>query len=195
MSSIPYLGEVSIYPYNFAPRDWTFCHGQELSISQHSALYALLGNAFGGRNNVSFCLPDLRGRSVIGSGHLNGYYYTRGDFGGQESVRMSTVNMPGHTHQVDLQCTAGLGATNEDGDQAAPGPDKILAKDVDTTGGAHPVMAYAERSKQNTTLGGLNVTAAAQCQVVGEGKAFNIQNPYMVLSYCIALTGDFPPRS
>jgi microcystin-dependent protein len=194
MSTEPFVGEITIYPYGFAPRGWLYCEGQQLLISQFSMLFSLIGITFGGDGRSTFKLPDLRGRTVIGQGEYAGYTYIRGLHGGRDRVQTTPNNLPSHMHQVDVQYDAALGATNEDGDQAAPGPGNILAKDVDTTGGTHPVMAYAEQSKQNTTLGGLNAASIAQCHATGGGEALEIQNPYIVLAYCIAATGVYPQR-
>jgi microcystin-dependent protein len=190
-----YIGEIAIYPYNFAPRDWVYCDGQLLRTEQFSALYSLLGDTFGGDGRTTFAVPNLNGRAVIGTGNFFGRQYIRGNVGGKTSITLTNANLPSHTHPIEVNCQGALGATNEDGDRAEPGPDSILAKDVDTTGGAHPVMAYAQAGRQNTTLGGLNVAGEATCHTTGQSQEINIRNPFLVLAFCIAVDGIFPPRS
>ncbi|MBT8341644.1 MAG: phage tail protein [Desulfatitalea sp.] len=196
MPTDPFIGEIAVYPYNFAPKHWAYCDGTLLPIAQNTSLFSLLGDTFGGDGRSTFGLPDLRGRVVVGEGTGHGLTpMYRGEAAGAEQEILTTSQMPAHNHTITVQCTATLGATSEYGSTAIPGPDKILAQDQDTTQGVHPVMAYAESNKQNTTLGGIGASAAASCQDTGANQPFPIRNPYLVLSYCIALVGVYPSRS
>jgi microcystin-dependent protein len=195
MGADPYIGEIAIYPYTYLPKGWLQCNGALLPIEQYTSLYSLIGTIYGGDGRTTFALPNLNGRMVIGSGVFLGRRYLRGQFGGTDNTRLTVGNMANHLHDIELQCQSNLGATTENGDQAAPGPDSILAKDVDTTGGLHPVMAYASNIKQNTTLGGLAVTGQAVCHSAGKDQAFEIRNPFMALAFCMAFEGTYPERS
>lgn len=100
----PYLGEIMIYPYTFAPADWAFCHGQLLSIAQNSALFALIGTIYGGDGQSTFGLPDLRGRTPIGAGTGSGLSTrTLGQMGGAETFTISVGNLPSHSHTITYQ--------------------------------------------------------------------------------------------
>src|SRR3954470_21278546 len=99
--SSPFIGEIRLFPYNFAPRGWAFCSGQILPISQNTALFSLLGTTYGGNGQTTFALPDLRGRAAISSGQGPGLSsYTIGEVGGVESVTLNTQQMPQHQHQT-----------------------------------------------------------------------------------------------
>ncbi|GAB1370929.1 hypothetical protein MASR1M45_09910 [Candidatus Kapaibacterium sp.] len=100
----PYVGEITIYPYNFNPRSTAFCHGQVLSIAQNTALFSLLGTNFGGNGTTTFGLPDLRGRTPIGAGQGSGLSTrTLGENGGAETFTISVGNLPSHSHTITYQ--------------------------------------------------------------------------------------------
>ena len=118
--SNPFLGELRLVGGNFAPRGWAFCAGQLLPIAQNDALYALIGTTFGGDGQVTFGLPDLRGRVVIGQGTGSGLSsYVIGQMSGTESVTLNQNQMPAHNHT--------LIAYNVDSTDAAPGPTLALS--------------------------------------------------------------------
>src|SRR5919109_3928213 len=97
--SDPYVAEIRIFPFNFAPRGWAFCNGQLLPISQNTALFSLLGTTYGGNGQTTFALPDLRGRVPISSSQGPGLSnYDLGEIGGFESVTLTTNQLPAHTH-------------------------------------------------------------------------------------------------
>jgi microcystin-dependent protein len=195
MATEPFIGEIAIFPYNFTPRGWLPCNGQLVSVMDFQSLFALLGTTYGGDGRNTFGVPNLTGRSVVGSGKNHTRTYCNGEAGGNETIKLTSANMPPHAHAIGVQCQSSLEASTQDGTKAAPAPDVILAKDKDSTGGVHPVLPYAEGSKKNTTIGGLKVNATASCQDTGLGEAAEIRNPYQVLSYCIATEGIFPSRS
>ena len=97
--SEPFLAEVKIVSFNFAPRGWAFCDGQILPINQNQSLYSLLGTTYGGDGRTSFALPDLRGRTPIHIGSSNGGNHTLGSKGGEEKHALSEAEMPQHTHR------------------------------------------------------------------------------------------------
>jgi microcystin-dependent protein len=99
--SEPFIGQIILVPYNFAPRGWAFCNGQLLPIAQNTALFSLLGTTFGGNGQTTFALPDLRGRVPISSGQGPGLQdYDLGQVGGSETQTLTVSEMPIHTHQL-----------------------------------------------------------------------------------------------
>ncbi len=174
--SEPFLAEVRIVAFNFAPRGWAFCDGQILPINQNQSLYSLLGTTYGGDGRTSFALPDLRGRAAIHFGSSNGTDHTIGQKSGQETVTLSSAEMPQHTH--------GMQASANTANQA--GADgHVLA----TPSSALGTVYSGTDTTQNTTLNPATITNA------GGGQAHNNMQPYLALNFCIALRGLFPSRN
>jgi microcystin-dependent protein len=168
----PYLGEIRIFPYNFAPSGWALCAGQILSIAQNNALFALLGTLYGGNGTSTFALPDLRGRVPIGQGQGPGLSsYTVGQVGGVESVVLNTNQMPAHSHPV----------TASD----AKGSSKLAKGNV---------LALGKKDEFATAPDG-TVMNAAMITSTGGGQAHSNVQPYLALTPCIALQGIFPSRN
>ena len=117
----PFIGEIRMFAGNFAPRGWAFCDGQLLDIASNNALFAILGTTYGGDGRTTFALPDLRGRVVIGPGTGPGLSSRRlGEKGGEERVVLNTLQIPSHTHTVNVE--AKLNASSQDVDaQTAQG--------------------------------------------------------------------------
>jgi microcystin-dependent protein len=167
--STPFLGEIRIFPYNFAPRGWAFCNGQILSISQNTALFSLLGTTYGGNGQTTFALPDLRGRVPNSSGQGPGLSsYTLGQVGGTETVTLTQSEMPSHNH--------GVNSTNADATSARPG-------------GNFPAAGGGYNSASSNTMAPTMIGNAG-----GSQPHSNVQ-PYLTLNYCIALTGIYPSRN
>jgi microcystin-dependent protein len=160
----PFLSEVRIMSFVFAPKGWALCNGQLLPINQNQALFSLLGTTFGGDGRVNFALPDLRGRTPIhvGSGH------TLGERGGEQAHTLSIAEIPTHTHVVNGSGTA-------TGGSATPNNNFL--------GGAN--NAYHDPSNLTT------LTPATITNVGGSQAHLNMQ-PFLTLSFCIALQGIFP---
>lgn len=161
----PFLSEIRIMSFVFAPKGWALCNGQLLPINQNQALFSLLGTTFGGDGRVNFALPDLRGRVPIhvGSGH------TLGERSGAQAHTLSIAEMPTHIH--------GLNASN------AP---------VGANGTANAVLANT--SPASLYSGATNLTAMAAPTITNTGGSqahLNMQ-PFLTLSFCIALQGIFP---
>jgi microcystin-dependent protein len=172
--SDPFLGQILLVPYNFAPRGWAFCQGQILSIAQNTALFSLLGTTYGGNGQTTFALPDLRGRFPNGSGQGPGLSnYSLGQMSGTESVTLTPQQMPLHTHQ--------LMAYSEDGNQGNPNP-HVLA----TAGGSPPPYSNQMPNVQ---------MASAAIGNAGGSQPFQALPPYLTLNYIIALQGIFPSRN
>jgi microcystin-dependent protein len=169
--SDPFIGELRLFPYNFAPRGWAFCSGQILPISQNTALFSLLGTTYGGNGQTTFALPDLRGRVPVSSGQGPGLSsYDLGQSGGTESVTLNLNQTPAHNHLVN-------GSSNDATDSRPDG----------TFPAAVGAGAYAKSSDVQMNQGMIS-------QAGGSQPHENIQ-PYLTLNWCIALEGIFPSRN
>lgn len=170
--SEPFLAEVRIVGFNFAPRGWAFCDGQILPINQNQSLYSLLGTTYGGDGRTSFALPDLRGRTPIHVGSSNGTAHLLGSKSGAETHTLNVAEMPEHTHTLNGSLDAA----------STPVPINNLAG---TTAATDPIYAGAS-----------NVQAMASNSVTSVGgQAHNNMQPYLALNFCIALQGLFPSRN
>jgi microcystin-dependent protein len=162
-----------MFAFSFAPQGWALCNGQLLPIAQNQALFSLLGTTYGGDGRTTFALPDLRSRVPVHQGQGPGLSpYAEGQAGGTETVTLAAAQMPGHTHPV----TASSSAATSDNPAA-----RTLARPASpiyhTEPGQHAVM-------------GANMLGEAG----GSQPHDNIQ-PYLVLTFCIALTGIFPSQN
>lgn len=171
----PFLGEIRMFGFNFPPKDWALCNGQEMPIADNAALYSLLGITFGGDGRNMFKLPDLRGRTPI---HINPaqeatYAHARGAFGGQEVVALTVAQLPQHRHAFY--------ATEELANKGSLAPDKrVLAQANDAIYGPP------------TNLVPLIATS---CSETGGGQAHANLQPSLVINFCIALKGEYPTRN
>lgn len=170
----PYLGEIRLFSFNFAPKGWSTCDGQALPIAQNQALYALLGTTYGA-TSTTFNLPDFRGRTMIHRSSV----YIEGQAGGAETVALTTASqLPAHIHVLAANNTAG--STNTPAGT-------VLSAVQDTT---NTKFAYATaKASPAATLapGSLTTTGASQ--------GHNNMQPSLVINYCIALAGVFPSRN
>jgi microcystin-dependent protein len=163
----PFLSEIRIMSFVFAPKGWALCNGQLLPINQNQALFSLLGTTFGGDGRVNFALPDLRGRTPIhvGSGH------TLGERGGEQAHTLSIAELPTHTHV--LSATTAVSTTN------TPATNLMLAQSTAAdlyAGGAGNLVAMSPAAISN----------------VGGSQAHLNMQPFLILNFCIALQGIFP---
>jgi microcystin-dependent protein len=179
--SDPFLGQITLFPYNFAPLGWADCQGQLLPISQNTALFSLLGTQFGGNGTSNFALPDLQGRAAGGQGTLaGGGTYTMGEQAGAETVTITTATMAAHNHS--LNATTTQGTTN------APAGALLATVALGNPRDSSKGKIY-DPAQPNTSL------VAASLQFAGNGAPHNNVQPSLVLRYCIALRGVFPARS
>jgi len=179
--SEPFLGQITLFPYTFAPFGWADCQGQLLPISQNTALFSLLGTNFGGNGQTTFALPDLQGRATVGQGSLpGGSTYALGEPDGVETVTIISQTMASHGHS--LSATTTLGTTN------APAGG-ILATAAKGTPLSRDKGNIYDPANPNTSL------VAASVAFAGSGQPHNNVQPSLVLRYCIALRGVFPSRS
>ena len=178
----PFLGQITLFPYNFAPFGWALCEGQILPIQQYSALFALLGTQFGGNGTSNFALPDLRGRAPNGQGQGPGLSQSdMGEMVGQETVTLTGSTIPAHTHSFPAFATA---ATT-----SAPAGAALAQGHGSGRGGGFAVNTYTAPGSA-VSLSASQVTAAP-----GGGNPHNNLQPFLTLNWCIALSGIFPSRS
>jgi microcystin-dependent protein len=160
----PFLSEIRIFSFDFAPKGWALCNGQLLPINQNQALFSLLGTTFGGDGRVNFALPDLRGKVPI---HV-GSSFTLGERGGEQAHTLSISELPEHTHVVSG--SSNVGNTN------------------------HPNNAVLANNSSNTYSNGDNLVSLQPQSIsnVGGSQAHLNMQPFLTLSFCIALQGIFP---
>lgn len=172
----PLLGQIILFAGNFAPRGWALCEGQLLSINQYSALFSILGTAYGGDGRTTFGLPDLRGRSPLQPGRGPGLSnITRGQKGGEETVTLTTSQIPAHNHSALLNATA-------------PIP---RGTDSDTPVGSYVAQGGVYSTSKNTTM----ATDAIAVGNTGGNMPHDNRPPYLGVNYIIALQGVYPSRS
>lgn len=168
----PFVAEIRVFPFNFAPRGWAFCNGQLLPLSQNTALFSLLGTTYGGNGLSNFALPDLQGRAPMQWGQGPGLSDRFiGEAGGSETVTLLESEMPVHSHP--------LVASQADGNSTSP------ANEYFATGIG--IGMYAAP----TSMGPMSMSALPP---LGGSLPHNNMQPYLTLSFCIALQGVFPPR-
>jgi len=166
--SQPFIGEIRIFGFNFAPTGWAQCNGQLLPISQNTALFSVLGTAFGGNGTSNFGLPNLMGVAHLGADQANN---VPGTIAGAETVTLTTQQSPAHIHNVNCVSSAG----NQFGPKG-----NLWATDATGTN------EYG--SPANASMNQNAIVPA------GRNQPHNNIQPYLVLNYCIALTGIYPPR-
>jgi len=173
--SEPFLGQLMLFPFGFAPKNWALCNGALLQISKFQALFSLLGTTYGGDGRTTFGLPDLRGRTPISSGQLaGGGNYPLGQMGGEELHTLNTSEVPPHNHNlqgVNAAANAFIPANN------------LLAN----TAGALTIY------QPNPTSG--SKLAPASMANAGGSQAHENRTPFLAMTWCIALTGIFPTRN
>ncbi len=171
----PFVAEIRIFPFNFAPKGWAWCDGQLLPISQNTALFSLLGTTYGGDGKSNFALPDLQGRAPMHPGQGPGLsLHDLGETGGSETVTLLESEIPAHTHT--------LRASSDDGDLKAPTPTRSLARSVGGFLYQSPVSNLVNMADQALTPAG------------GDQPHNNLM-PYLTFYFNIALQGVFPPRT
>ncbi len=165
----PFLGEIRLFSFNFAPKGWAMCNGQLLAINQNQALFSLLGTTFGGDGRVNFALPNAQGRCLAHPG----LDFLLGESFGAQSVTLTSGNLPAHTHAL-MVATGASGHTP-----------------------AGSTVGVATLNPRMQTLYSSPVSGEAASQLIGQtggGQAHENSQPYLVLNYCIALQGIFPSR-
>jgi microcystin-dependent protein len=179
----PFIGEIRMFPFNFAPVGWAMCNGQLLPISQNTALFSILGTTYGGNGTSNFALPNLQGIVPLGFGNGPGLQpRVLGETAGETAVQLTLANLAPHTHTLSASTSPGT-STVSNGHQLG------VAK---TSGKGTPTVVNLYSAKGANATTGLARTAIS---VVGGGQPHNNLMPYLVLNFCIAMQGIFPPRS
>jgi microcystin-dependent protein len=169
----PFVAEIRIFPFNFAPKGWAWCDGQLLPLSQNTALFSLLGTTYGGNGKSNFALPDLQGRAPMHPGQGPGLsLHDLGETGGSETVSLLESEIPAHSHALRA-------ATQDPGDVFTPTPATSLGQ----------ASLYQTTVNSNLALMSGNTLAPA-----GGDAPHNNLMPYLTFYFCIALQGVFPPR-
>ena len=169
----PFLGQLSIFSFNFPPKGFALCNGQILPINQNAALFSLLGTTYGGNGTTNFALPNLQSCTPISGGQGPGLNnYVEGQTGGEETHTLLYNEMPEHVHT--LQATGNAGSTRSPSNAALCQPDTKM---------------YVEPDFPLTTLSPNSVAST------GGSQPHDNRQPYLVLNFCIALQGIFPSRN
>ncbi len=181
--SSPYLSQIQMWALNWAPRQWMACNGQSLSITQNSALFALLGTNFGGNGTTNFNLPNFQGRVPVGFGQGSGLSNRAfAQIAGGEVVTLGITNLPAHSHSPVLQATTAGASAN------TPSAGAFLGSvSADSNGTA--INAYTKTAGTLANLGGVGESS------VGGSQPIPILNPYLAIGFTIAVQGIFPSRS
>lgn len=170
----PFIGEIRLMPFNFAPRGWASANGQILPIQQNQALFSLCGTTYGGNGVNTFALPDLRGRAPM---HLS-QTYPQGAAVGEQTHTLLLAEMPAHTHII--------GTSSKNADVTSPANNLQFATYSTAQGGDE----YFSEGANNLQMMNANNVGSA-----GGSQAHQNMQPYLVLNFCIALQGIFPSRN
>lgn len=208
MSSDPILGSISMFAGNFAPRQWAFCDGQLLPISQYEALFSVLGTIYGGDGRTDFALPDLRGRVPMHEGHGPGLTSFRlGHRGGIETVTLGMNQIPSHKHSISLSTEqkniallfniadsngnkSGVGAKNDRGFSSSTYDDDNDGTTGDKIYHKQPVFSGKHLSPKTITG-----SITGETSSVGNAMPIPIHSPFLCINFVICLEGIYPPRS
>lgn len=181
----PFVGEIKIWAFNWAPQNWLLCNGAILTIAQSPALASLLGNQFGGDGQTTFGLPDLRGRTPIGTGASpedpNTTYVT-GNLLGAETVTVSAANVPSHVHSVE--------AYPDNGSTPFPGGSYFATVIPPNSSTVFNVYLPGTGAVANP-----QVLAADTVATYGGSQGHNNMQPFTVVNFCICASGLYPPRN
>jgi microcystin-dependent protein len=171
----PFLSEIRMMSFNFPPKGWALCNGQLLPINQNQALFSLLGTTYGGDGRVNFGLPDLQGRVPIhiGQGH------TRGERGGEQAHTLSISEIPTHAHIFQ--------GSTANASTVAPA-NNVLARGT-TAVGTNPINYYTN------TISNLTALNPGDLGNIGGSQAHLNMQPFLTISFCIALQGIFPSQN
>ncbi len=171
----PFVAEIRIFGFNFAPTGWAFCDGQLLPISQNTALFSLLGTTYGGDGKSNFALPNLQGQVPMHPGQGPGLsLHNLGESGGSDTVTLLTSQIPGHNHA--------LMASAQPAEDSSPAGEAL--------GRSVGAALYQTNTAQN-----LVAMAPEALAPSGGGQPHNNLMPYLTLTFCIALQGVYPPRT
>lgn len=180
-----YLATVTLFAGNFAPLSWAYCDGSLVSIASNTALYALLGTTYGGDGQVTFALPDLRGRVPVGTGQGPGLSnWELGEVNGTTQNTMTTANLAAHNHyaQVNIQIPVNGNSSDTDNPEAS-------FPSIPANGQQY----YSNAPAAGQYMG--NLVTTANLSVAGASQPINNMQPFLVLNYIICTEGIFPSRN
>ena len=182
----PFIGEIRIFPYNFAPRDWAYCNGQDLPISQNPSLFAVIGTTYGGDGRTTMGLPDLQGRAPMHPGNGPGLTPHRlGEMAGTAQVALTQNQIPAHKHTMTAD-NVNKGQPLTGGESSHEPADNLFGKGRFVRSPDNNL--YSDQPSDTT----LSSSALAPA---GASAGHDNMQPYIGLSFCISLNGLFPPRS
>jgi microcystin-dependent protein len=171
----PFVAEIRIFPFNFAPKGWAFCDGQILPISQNTALFSLLGTTYGGDGKSNFALPDMQGNAPMHPGQGPGLsLHDLGETGGSDTVTLLESEIPSHSHSMNAQNVPLSTVTLPTGNTFS-----------------HPASGNLFNKVGPVVVAMADVTLAP----AGGDQPHNNMQPYLTLNFCIALQGVYPPRT
>jgi microcystin-dependent protein len=181
----PTMSEIRLFAGNFAPLSWAFCNGQLMSIAENTALFSLLGTTYGGDGQVTFGLPDFRGRAAIGTGQGGGLsYYELGQMSGNNSVTLLMTNLPPHNHVAVVKAGSAAANSNAPANHYPASGNGVTSDSVQIQLGA-----YIATSAGTMNAGMVTVVPS------GNNSPVTVTNPYLGLNYIIATEGIYPSRS
>ena len=173
----PFVAEIRIFPFNFAPKGWAWCDGQLLPLSQNTALFALLGTTYGGNGKSNFSLPDLQGRAAMHPGQGPGLsLHDLGETGGSDTVSLLESEIPSHPHGFSVSSQLGL-------------------ENQVSAGGSGQLFAMGEGINLYGPASNLSSMAPEALAPAGGDQPHNNMQPYLTFYFCIALQGVYPPRT
>lgn len=202
-----YMAIIKLFAGNFAPRTFMFCQGQILSLSQNTALFAIIGTTYGGNGQTTFALPNLGGRTPVGTGQAPGvnHNYQLGEVAGVESVTLLSTNLPAHFHTQALTSTSN---SSQAGTAIAAAGDAItplnnylaLSPKIGSGPNATQLKTYATAAAGTpVSLGGgaitTDTTTSGNTAVAGGSQPVSIMQPYVAINYVITTEGVFPSRN
>lgn len=183
-SQQPYVGEVRLFAGNFAPNGWFFCDGSLLAISEYETLFQLIGTTYGGDGQITFALPDLRGRVPIGMGQGSGLTNrVLGEIGGQETITLTTANMPQHNHEGRIV------VSNTNATTKTPTTSSAIANSGTLSG-----RSYSPNLSYNTAGNNTNLQTIAT-QSTGTATPAKINTASVGINYIISLFGIYPSQN
>jgi microcystin-dependent protein len=180
--STPFVAEITIFAFNFAPKGWALCQGQLLPISQNTALFSLLGTMYGGDGKSTFALPNLQDQTAVSFGQGTGLsQYFQGEQIGVDTVTLLTTEIPAHNHLFNANTSPGtvVDASNN----------QLGVGQGGTKQNSYNANIFSTATNLATT--GLSPNAVS---FTGQSSPHNNMQPYLTLNFCIAMQGVFPPR-
>lgn len=196
-----YLGEIRYFGGNFAPRGWSLCLGQTMSIAQYDALYVLLGTTYGGDGITTFNLPDFRGRVGVGAGTGPGLpNVVVGEMAGTETVTLNQGNLPAHTHVItnpNVTPAVAVSVNNTQASENTPANGMSIASAGYMASGAFVPNLGFNTATPNVVLnpGSLDMTIVIDNQIAGQSLPHENMQPYLTVNFIICIEGIFPQQN